>query len=359
MVDVAAQEDRMTIGVFARTAQVSTSALRFYDDCGLVRPVAVDPITGYRYYSPDQLDEVTLIRQLRKVGLPLGEVRRVLAGPARVAEQLLAAHLSSMERAVEDARVARTTALSLIRDREGATLVLSGQRLAEAIGQVVSAADASAGIPALGGVLIEVTEDELRLVATDRYRLAVRSLPNDRRQVPATAVVDAAHLDRARQWIGNQAHLRLGYADSYVQLTGPGGQQRLPTVAGAFPAYRIVLDGLPEVRTQVVASRDLLLAAVADDPQVRLDFVMHGDLTVTSSPGRGTPRVVPADITGAPVAISFRAATLYPALAAASIGPDVMLQISQPHLPVVSRCADDGDLTTVVMPVAASPQSET
>lgn len=355
---MAEQDDRMTIGVLARAAKVSTSALRFYDDCGLVRPRAVDPITGYRYYSPEQLDEVTLIRQLRKVGLPLGEVRQVLAGPAGVAEQLLAAHLSSMERAVEDARVALTAALTLIRDREDAALVRSGQLLAEAIGQVVAAADPSAGIPALAGVLIEATPDELRLVATDRYRLAVRSLPTDRRQAPGVAVVDAVQLDRARQWIGDQEYLQLGYGDSCVQLTGPGGQRRLPTVAGAFPAYRIVLDGLPEVRTQVVAPRDLLLAAIADVPQVRLDCVVNTDLTVTPSARRGAPRVVPADITGAPVAINFRVATLYPALAAASIGPDVMLQISQPHLPAVVRCADDGDITTVVMPVAASPQSE-
>lgn len=181
---MAEHDDRMTIGVFARTAKVSTSALRFYDDCGLVRPRAVEPVTRYRYYSPDQLDEVALIRQLRKVGLPLGEVRRVLAGPAGVAEQLLAAHLSSMERAVEDARVTLTAALTLIRDREDAVLAWSGQLLAEAIGQVASAADPSAGIPALGGILIEAAPDELRLVATDRYRLTVRSLPADRRQVP-------------------------------------------------------------------------------------------------------------------------------------------------------------------------------
>ncbi len=112
------------------------------------------------------------------------------------------------------------------------------------------------------------------------------------------------------------------------------------------------------MRTQVVAPRDLLLAAIADDPSARLDCVVNGDLTVTSS-CQATPRAVPADVTGAPVTISFRSATLYPALAAASIGPDVMLQISQSHLPVFVRCADDGDITTVVMPVKASPQSET
>lgn len=52
-------------------------------------------------------------------------------------------------------------------------------------------------------------------------------------------------------------------------------------------------------------------------------------------------------------AISFQFTTLYTALTA-SIGPDVMLQISRPDLPVVVRSADDTDFTTMVMPVKAA-----
>lgn len=52
----------------------------------------------------------------------------------------------------------------------------------------------------------------------------------------------------------------------------------------------------------------------------------------------------------------FPFATLYPALAA-SVGPDVMLQISQPDLPVVVRSADGGDFTTLAMPVKAGTPS--
>jgi hypothetical protein len=38
---VRGQDDRMTIGVFARAADVTTSALRFHGDCGPVRPASV------------------------------------------------------------------------------------------------------------------------------------------------------------------------------------------------------------------------------------------------------------------------------------------------------------------------------
>ncbi|UVT27223.1 MerR family DNA-binding transcriptional regulator [Rhodococcus pyridinivorans] len=38
----------MSIGVFAELVGLTASALRFYDDAGLLRPEQVDPSTGYR-----------------------------------------------------------------------------------------------------------------------------------------------------------------------------------------------------------------------------------------------------------------------------------------------------------------------
>ncbi len=45
----------MPIGVFAQRSGLTSSALRFYADSGLLRPAEVDPVSGYRYYSADQL----------------------------------------------------------------------------------------------------------------------------------------------------------------------------------------------------------------------------------------------------------------------------------------------------------------
>ncbi|MFK3979927.1 MerR family transcriptional regulator [Micromonospora sp. NPDC050397] len=350
-------DDRMTIGTFARAANVTTSALRFYDDCGLVRPDEVDAVTGYRYYSMDQVEEVVLIRRLREAGLPLGDVRRLLAGPVEVAEELLTAHLRTMERAVEVARANASTALAMIRDQAGDHVRLSGRVLAEAIGQVAPAADTTGEVRVLGGVLIEATTGELRLVATDRYRLAVRSVSvRGRRRTPTAVVVGAGELDRARPWIGEQDSVRLHLAESRLRLDAPGGERTLPAIGETFPAYRVVLDDLPETPTRVVAPRRLLLAALGDDPRARLDLAVGDDLTVRSSV-RDRPAVtVPADVVGGPVAISFQFTTLHPAVQA-GVGPDVMLQIGRPDLPVVVRSADDGDFTTLAMPVRATAPS--
>ena len=70
--------DRLSIGRFARLTGLSIGALRHYDELDLLRPVAVDRFTGYRYYSADQLDLGRAIARLRDLEVPLEEIRAVL-----------------------------------------------------------------------------------------------------------------------------------------------------------------------------------------------------------------------------------------------------------------------------------------
>ena len=67
----------LTIGEFARASRLSPKALRLYDELGLLRPVRVDEYSGYRYYSPDQLDQARLVAWLRRAG-----PRRITLVPA-------------------------------------------------------------------------------------------------------------------------------------------------------------------------------------------------------------------------------------------------------------------------------------
>jgi DNA-binding transcriptional MerR regulator len=68
------------IGDFARLSQVSIVALRHYDEIGLLKPVAVDGSTGYRYYSAAQLPRLNRILALKDLGFSLEQIDRVLSG---------------------------------------------------------------------------------------------------------------------------------------------------------------------------------------------------------------------------------------------------------------------------------------
>lgn len=65
----------MPIGEFSERSGLSQKRLRSYAAEGLLVPAAVDPASGYRYYSPGQLHEAQVIDALRQAGLSLAEVR--------------------------------------------------------------------------------------------------------------------------------------------------------------------------------------------------------------------------------------------------------------------------------------------
>src|SRR5712691_8522676 len=75
------------VGTVARLAQVSVRTLRHYDELGLLKPARVDPITGYRHYTPDQIRQLHRIRVLHDLGVPLSEVGHLIDDDVTV-EQL-------------------------------------------------------------------------------------------------------------------------------------------------------------------------------------------------------------------------------------------------------------------------------
>ena len=85
----------ISIGQFSKRTGLSIRALRLYDAEQLLEPSRVDPITGYRYYTGDQIGAGHLIRQLRSCEMPLDQVRIIVREPQRARAELLSykAHL--------------------------------------------------------------------------------------------------------------------------------------------------------------------------------------------------------------------------------------------------------------------------
>jgi PPM family protein phosphatase len=101
----------LTISEFARAARLSPKALRLYDSLGLLRPARVDEWTGYRYYSPDQLDQARLVAWLRRIDLPLAKIKEITGLPSAEAAAEVAAFLRVAE---NDFAERKRLALSLV-----------------------------------------------------------------------------------------------------------------------------------------------------------------------------------------------------------------------------------------------------
>ncbi|HIU74272.1 MAG TPA: effector binding domain-containing protein [Candidatus Pelethocola excrementipullorum] len=62
------------IGEFSKLTQVTIRMLRYYDEMGLLKPAEIDPWTGYRLYSVDQIPILNKIIFLRDSGFNVAEI---------------------------------------------------------------------------------------------------------------------------------------------------------------------------------------------------------------------------------------------------------------------------------------------
>ena len=94
--------------------------------------------------------------------------------------------------------------------------LVPGDVFADAIAQVVVAASRDDVTPVITGVQLEVTEDSLSLVATDRYRVAIRDIPWDAGTsgvVEATALVPARVLAEIGKTFAHAATVTISIAE--------------------------------------------------------------------------------------------------------------------------------------------------
>ena len=108
---------QLSIGVFSRLTHLSVKTLRYYHEVGLLEPAVVDPDSGYRYYRPGQAHSAHLVRRFRDLGLPVADVKAVLAAADLTArDTILAGHLDRMR---EQLRQTEAAVDSLRRMLEG------------------------------------------------------------------------------------------------------------------------------------------------------------------------------------------------------------------------------------------------
>ncbi|MER5550437.1 MerR family transcriptional regulator [Streptomyces sp. NPDC002793] len=344
----------MPIGDFARRSGLTSSALRFYADSGLLRPAETDPVSGYRYYDADQVARAALLRRLREIAMPLAAAGAVLDAEAVEASRLVDEHVAKV---VGDAAAARQKA-ALIKYGLGDVpslpiAALKGPVLADAVEQVLTATAHEPGLPVLAGLRVEASGEALTLTATDRYRLSTRTLvpaePPDRSWA---GTVDGDELRAAVTEIRRSALVSLEAVPHGIWLRVAGREHRhCRLLPGEFPDHRLMLASLGEVTTRVTVSKNLFLRAMEEHPGRRIALHVSADgMTVRPSDDGHPGLPLPATSSGPALRICFELTTLYPAVSTA-IGPDVMLDLRGHDQPVTIRSADRGDLTTLAMPV--------
>ena len=85
-----------SIQELSRLSGVTTRALRWYDQIGLLKPGRVAE-NGYRYYGEAEVDRLQDILYYRALGVELAKIKECLDDPAFDRLTALRSHLSALE----------------------------------------------------------------------------------------------------------------------------------------------------------------------------------------------------------------------------------------------------------------------
>ena len=231
---------------------------------------------------------------------------------------------------------------------------VAGDVFTAAVGQVVVAASRDETLPILTGVRVEIDGERLTLLATDRYRLAMRTLT----WRPTTPDCSAVALVRART-LSDVAKALGAAGDIDLALSTGGATELVGFEAGGRRTTSLLVDGeYPKVRSlfpesspthAVVATHSLTeavrrVALVAErNTPVRLGFTQDGS---TLEAGQGeeaqASEAVECTLAGEDVSIAFNPQFLLDGLGALS-APFARLSFTQASKPAVISGQDSAD----------------
>ncbi|MFH8381164.1 MerR family transcriptional regulator [Kitasatospora sp. NPDC018058] len=352
-----------SIGELARASGLGVGTLRYYDGAEVLTPAWVDPHTGYRWYRPGQLADARLLARLRRVGLPLAGIRAVLGtGPGSgAARQVLDAHLRRLEDGLADARRELSLIRTMIEQREqpmtttptGTRLTVPADGLAAALDAVRFAVSGDPELPSLAGVLFEPDGPVLRLVATDRYRMALAEVPatGTPDQPTAGTIVPTALVDALRALLAadpTQAALTL--ADGHFRAEVGGHRIEGAALDFDYPDHHALTRLDPQHRIALPAAE--LRASVETGATRTLPSGPQGtDCAVTvltlTEDGR---LAVAADLGAQQVQVAVNRDFLLDALRAGH-PEQLLLELGGPIAPLAIRTPGQTGTFSVLMPV--------
>ncbi|MEX1376745.1 MAG: MerR family transcriptional regulator [Eubacteriales bacterium] len=90
------------IGDFSKLSRVSVRMLRYYDENDILKPDSVDDVTGYRYYSANQIYKINTIVLLRDYGFGVLDIGKFLSASVGIREQMLKDRKQEIEKSLAE-----------------------------------------------------------------------------------------------------------------------------------------------------------------------------------------------------------------------------------------------------------------
>ncbi|MGP9488363.1 DNA polymerase III subunit beta [Arthrobacter sp. MYb211] len=192
---------------------------------------------------------------------------------------------------------------------------INGQAFSEAVSQVIVAASKDDTLPVLTGIKVEIVNDLITFLATDRYRLAMRELnwsPNQP-EVSTSFLIKAKTLSEVAKTLSSAGDLKLAISPNGEMIGFESANRRTTSllINGDYPKIRSLFpDNTPihaTVRTSdlIEAVRRVSVVAERNTP-VRMAFT-DGQLTLDAGTGEDAQaeEAIVASLRGEDITVAF------------------------------------------------------
>jgi len=242
---------------------------------------------------------------------------------------------------------------------EQSRVTVPAQAFADTVVKVARSASRDETRPVLTGILVSASGQELRMVATDSYRLSVMETTLEaplagsfEANVPARALQELARI--AQHLDAGELAVSVGHNQAVFEVGGVVLSSRL--IDGQFPNYRQLLPDAVEHELRISSTeladvvRRVSLLAQKNAP-LRLAFA-DGQLTVSAqTPDVGeASEVLPVPFKGEAFEIGFNPEFLRDGVESVDTG-DVVVKLISPLRPGLIESADDGGFVYLIMPI--------
>lgn len=242
---------------------------------------------------------------------------------------------------------------------EDTRVTLPSSAFVETISRVARSASRDETRPVLTGILMSASGQELRMVATDSYRLSVKETALEQplegsleANVPARALQELVRI--AQQTPAETLAVSVGQSQVVFEVGDVVLSSRL--IDGQFPNYRQLLPESVDHELRLASAevtdvvRRISLLAQKNAP-LRLSFA-EGELSVSAqTPDVGeASEAIPVPFHGEPFEIGFNPEFLRDGLESID-SEELVLKLISPLRPGLIESPDTGDFVYLIMPI--------
>ncbi len=242
----------------------------------------------------------------------------------------------------------------------GTKLDIEAGTFRETVHEVAFAAQENSSRPILAGVYLAAKGTELKVAATDSYRLSEKkvTLPSDVGEVICVIPV-RAFLEADRLASQHEENITVTVSENQVMFSVGGTELVSRLIEGQFPPYEQILPSSHKTSVEVdkealgLAVRRVSIFAKENNQHMKLEFLNDGTMSVSTDATQiGEEKTtIPVKIDGDTNVIALNADYVLDVLGAMGSDEKVALEIEGKMNPAVFKRIGKADFVHLIMPL--------